>query len=86
MLRVHRDLLKSQFKLNHTSRRFISDKFEVGDYAIITPLKKSSTKKTWLTRPLKDSPSAKANLNFGSIPHSELLNSSPMGKVHTIET
>lgn len=67
-------------------KRFKSDNFEIGDYAIITPLKKTVTKKQWLSRPLKDSPTSNVNLNFGKIPHSELIGAVPLGKVHTIET
>lgn len=68
------------------SRRFISDKFESGDYVIITPLKKTVTKKQWLSRPLKDLPNSNVNLNFGKIPHTDLINQSPFNKVHTFET
>ncbi|KAG0683697.1 hypothetical protein C6P40_000805 [Pichia californica] len=71
---------------NLNFRRFISDKFETGDYAIITPLKKTVTKKQWLSRPLKDLPNSNININFGKIPHSDLINKFPYGKVHTVET
>lgn len=67
-------------------KRFKSDNFEAGDYVIITPLKKTVTKKQWLSRPLKDSPGSTVNLNFGRIPHSDLIGAAPLGKVHTIET
>lgn len=67
-------------------KRFKSDTFQTGDYVIITPLKKTVTKKQWLSRPLKDLPNAKVNLNFGKIPHSDLIGAAPLGKVHTIET
>lgn len=68
------------------SRRSISNRFQPGDYAIITPLKKTVSKKQWLSRPLKDLPNAAVNLNFGRIPHTELIGATPLGKVHTIET
>ena len=68
------------------SRRNVSNRFQPGDYAIITPLKKTVSKKQWLSRPLKDLPNANVNLNFGKIPHTELIGASPLGKVHTIET
>ncbi|GAV29334.1 hypothetical protein PMKS-002816 [Pichia membranifaciens] len=68
------------------SRRGVSTRFQPGDYAIITPLKKTVSKKQWLSRPLKDLPNANVNLNFGKIPHAELIGASPLGKVHTIET
>lgn len=68
------------------STRFISDKFQPGDYVIITPLKKTVTKKQWLSRPLKDLPNSNVNLNFGKIPHTDLINQSPFNKVHTFET
>lgn len=68
------------------SRRYISDNFQPGDYAIITPLKKTVSKKQWMSRPLKDLPNANVNLNFGKIPHSQLIGASPLGRVHTFET
>lgn len=84
MLTFH--LSGTKLTCSKISRRFISDNFQVGDYVIITPLKKTVTKKQWLSRPLKDLPNAKVNINFGKIPHTDLIGSSPLGKVHTIET
>ncbi|TID30366.1 hypothetical protein CANINC_001068 [Pichia inconspicua] len=77
---------KGKLIYSYVSKRFKSDNFEVGDYVIITPLKKTVTKKQWLSRPLKDSPTSNVNLNFGKIPHNELIGAVPLGKVHTIET
>ena len=68
------------------SRRYVSDKFQPGDYALITPLKSSYNKKQWLSRPLKDSPSAKIGLNFGKIKHTDIIGKTPLGEVHTLET
>ncbi|GMM47009.1 hypothetical protein DAPK24_035840 [Pichia kluyveri] len=69
-----------------TQKRFNSNKFQPGDYAIITPLKSSYDKKHWLSRPLKDTANAKINLNFGSIKHTDVLGKQPLGHVHTLET
>jgi tRNA A58 N-methylase Trm61 len=84
MFSTHSSTIKASF--SKVNRRFISDNFQAGDYVIITPLKKTVTKKQWLSRPLKNLPNANVNLNFGKIPHSDLIGASPLGKVHTIET
>lgn len=60
--------------------------FKAGDYVIITPLKKSVSKKQWLSRPLKDLPNATAKCAFGQIPHSDILGTTPLSKIHTFET
>lgn len=79
-------IYKKSLSFPSFSKRFVSDKFQAGDYAIITPLKKTVTKKQWLSRPLKDLPNATVNINFGKIPHQDLINSTPYGQVHTMET